>query len=160
MASYIKEDYFNDVTIIDDPQSYIPRDFVYKTEQGVEDDEIIPVLTEDDNIFSELKLDARQSIAHQKAADFVADFIRVFSKKKTPNRSYSKFIQNTNELPDVELDWVFQYYRVSFLFSVSDEDYYCITKYDEQSRRYESRTGPLERANYKSLAEEIIQEVG
>lgn len=160
MASYLKNDYYNDVSVIDDPQTYLPRDYVYKTEQGIEEEENIPILTGDDNIFSEIFLSVNQSDAYQKAADFMAEFTRVFSKKKTPNRSYSKFIQNTNELPDVELDWVFQYFRVSFLFSVNDEDYYCVTKYDEQSRKYESRTGPIERANYKSVAEEIMQEVG
>ena len=119
----------------------------------------IPVLNGDDNIFSEICLTTEKSWAYKKASIFVAIFTRVFAKEKAPNRAYSKFTQNKNELPDVELDWIFQYFRVSFLFSVNDEDYFCITKYDEKTGIYDSKTGPLKRDNYNLVAEEVMQDV-
>lgn len=160
MASYLKDDYLSDVSIVDDPLSYLPSEYVFRTGQGIVDEEETPILKGDDNIFSEIRLVPEQCVAYEKAIEFVDAFTRVFAKVKTPNRAYSKFIQNKNELPDIELDWVFPYFRVSFLFSASNEDYYCTTKYDEQTRKYESKTGPLERDSYRVVAEEVMQEVG
>lgn len=158
MVSYIKDNYINDVSVIDDPQSYLPSEYIYKTEEGFPEEEI-PVLTGDDNIFSDLSITSESCNACRKAADFIAEFTRVFAKEKEQNRAYSKFIQNKNELPDVELDWVFQYFRVTFLFSVTEDDYYCITRYDEKTGKYDSTTGPLKKDNYKAVAEEVMQKV-
>lgn len=160
MATYIKDNYINDTVPSDVSQSYLPDDASYRTEIGVaEESNEIPVLNGDDNIFSEICLTEEKSMAYKKASIFVADFTRVFVQKKAPNRAYSKFIQNKSELPDVELDWIFQYFRVSFLFSENDEDYFCITKYDEKTGIYDSKTGPLKRGNYKLVAEEVMQGV-
>lgn len=161
MVSYIKDSYISDVSVIDDPQSYLPSEYVYnnKTEQGINDEEEIPILTGDDNIFSELNIASESGNACQKAADFIAVFTRVFAMKKEKDRAYSKFIQNNNELPDIELDWVFQYFRVSFLFSASEDDYYCITRYDEKTGKYDSTTGPLKKENYRAVSEEVMQKV-
>lgn len=158
MVSYIKDNYISDASVIDDPQSYLPSEYVYKTEDGFPEEEI-PVLTADDNIFSELSITSESCNACRKAADFIAEFTRVFAKKKEQDRAYSKLIQNKNELPDVELDWVFQYFRVSFLFSATEDDYYCITRYDEKTRKYDSTTGPLKKENYRAVAEEVMQKV-
>lgn len=129
MASYL-----NDCDIIDETEftypleSYLPSEGNFKTERGVPDNEVLPVLTGADDIFSEIILPEQKDIAYQKASKFIEDFTRVFAKVKTPERAYSKFIQNKSELPDVELDWIFQYFRVLFLFSSSEDDYFCITK--------------------------------
>ena len=159
MISYLKDNYINDVIEVKDPQSYLPSEYVFKTEQGVLEDEEIPVLTGDDNVFSELNITTKSERPYQKAIQFIDDFTRVFARTKLPDRAYSKFIQNNNELPDVELDWVFQYFRVSFLFSASDDDYYCITKYDKKTKKYDSTTGPLKKENYRAVAEEVMQKV-
>jgi hypothetical protein len=159
MVSYIKDNRYDTVQS-DDFQSYFPVEVAYRTDIGVaEENNEVPVLNEDDNIFSEIYLTEENSSAYKKASEFVAIFTRVFAKEKVPNRAYSKFVQNKNELPDIELDWIFQYFRVSFLFSVSDEDYFCITKYDEKTEIYDSKTGPLKKDNYKMVAEEVMQEV-
>lgn len=160
MASYIKEDYFTDGVTPDFPQTYLPSNSSFRTDLGIGEENGIPVLSGDDNIFSDLSITLEQGAAYEKASAFVAEFTRVFSEKKTAERTYSKFIQNFSELPDVELDWVFQYFRVIFLFSTTDEDYYCITRFDEKSGKYESTTGPLKRENYRTVAEEVMQKVG
>lgn len=159
MVSYIKDNYISDATVIDDPQSYLPGEYVYKTEEGFPEEAEIPVLTGDDNIFSELSISSVSKDACQKAELFIAEFTKVFAKRKERDRAYSKFIQNKNEQPDVELDWVFQYFRVSFLFSASEDDYYCITRYDEKTGKYDSTTGPLKKENYRVVAEEVMQKV-
>lgn len=160
MASYIKEDYLTECDAASGNHSYLPNEVSYRTDMGINEEETVPILSGDDNIFSDINVALGQGTAYEKASSFIAEFTRVFAKTKTQDRAYSKFIQNLNELPDVELDWVFQYFRVSFLFCDSDEDYYCITKYDENSRKYESKTGPLNREDYRVLAEEVMQEVG
>lgn len=160
MASYIKDNYTNDIVNSDDLLSYLPVEISYKTESGVvEENQGLPVLNGSDDIFSEICLSADSNKACKKASLFVDEFTRVFVKTKIPNRAYSKFVQNTNELPDVELDWIFQYFRASFLFSVNDEDYYCLTVFDEKTGIYDSKTGPLKINNYKQVAEEVMQKV-
>lgn len=142
-----------------DLDTYLPKDINYITDHGEVEEEGTPILSGDDNIFSELCLTDDYSNAFKKSSDFVTEFTKIFVKEKTPNRAYSKFVQNKSELPDVELDWIFQYFRVSFLFSNNDEDYYCITKYDEKTGKYDSTTGPLKRGDYKAVAEEVMQKV-
>lgn len=160
MASYIKDFYVAGDFIIETPQSYLPGDIGFRTELGTDEEDKVPVLSGDDNVFSELNFALEQGVAYKKAAAFVAEFTRVFASKKTPDRTYSKFIQNTSELPDVELDWIFQYFRVLFLFSTTDEDYYCITQFDDKTGKYESTTGPLKRENYRTVAEEVMRKIG
>lgn len=160
MASYIKEDYLTDGESSNNTQTYLPSDSNYRTEYGIGEENGIPVLSGDDNIFSELSIALQQGVAYEKACAFVAEFTRVFAENKTSERMYSKLVQNTNELPDVELDWVFQYFRVIFLFSSTEEDYYCITRFDEKTGKYESTTGPLKKENYRTVAEEVMQKVG
>lgn len=160
MVSYIKEDYLTDGVTPDNSQTYLPTDMGYRTDLGVGEECVVPVLSGDDNIFSDLSVRLEQGAAYEKASAFVAEFTRVFSEKKTPERTYSKFIQNTSELPDVELDWIFQYFRAIFLFSATDEDYYCITRFDDKTGTYESTTGPLKREDYRIVAEDIMQKVG
>lgn len=161
MASYL-----NDCDIIDETEftyplkSYLPSEGNFKTERGVPDNEVLPVLTGADDIFSEIILPEQKDIAYQKASKFIEDFTRVFAKVKTQERAYSKFIQNKSELPDVELDWIFQYFRVLFLFSSSEDDYFCITKYNEKTKQYDSKTGPLEKEHYMEVAGEVMQAVG
>lgn len=159
MVSYIKDNYLGEIDTLIDAQSYMPVDITYRTEPGVAENKEVPVLSGADNIFSDIVLSPDQSLANQKASDFVTQFTRVFVIEKTPDRAYSKFVQNKSELPDVELDWIFQYFRVSFLFSNNDEDYYCITKYDEKTGKYDSSTGPLKRSDYRAVAEEVMQKV-
>ena len=159
MVNYLKEDYLSEIDASYDLQTYFPGDVRFRTEVGVADEGEIPILNGDDNIFSEISLPTELNKVYQKAADFIAEFTRVFVRKKVSDRAYNKFVQNKNELPDVELDWIFQYFRVSFLFSTTEDDYYCITKYDVNTRKYESKIGPLERDNYKTVAEEVMQEV-
>lgn len=160
MANYIKDNYINDILQSEENKSYLPTGISYKTERGVaEENDDVPVLNSDDNIFSEICLSPETSKAHQKASVFVTKFTQVFAKEKEPNRAYSKLIQNKNELPDVELDWIFQYFRVSFLFGADDDDYYCITQYDEKSGVYNSKTGPLNEVNYVQIAKEVIKAV-
>ena len=160
MASYLKDDYFANGVNVETPQSYLPSDQSYRTDFGIGEENRIPVLSGDDNIFSELSIALKQDVAYQKATAFIAEFTKVFASNKTPDRTYSKFIQNENELPDVELDWVFQYFRVLFLFSSTNEDYYCITQFDDKTGKYESTTGPLKRENYRAVAEEVMRKVG
>ena len=160
MSSYITDNYIDDVAVVDDSQSYLPSECIGKTEQGTtEEGEEISLLAGDDNIFSELHIREDVGSAYSKIVQFIIDFTRVFSKAKAPDRTYSKFVQNKNELPDVELDWVFQYSRASFLFSVSEEDYYCITKYDDKTGKYENTIGPLKKENYRAVAEDVMQNV-
>lgn len=160
MVSYLKDDYITDRVTLETPQSYLTSGLSCKTGFGMGDENKVPVLSGDDNIFSELNIALEQGVAYEKAIAFVAEFTRVFAAQKTPDRTYSKFIQNTNELPDVELDWVFQYFRVLFLFSSTDEDYYCITRFDDKTGKYESTSGPLKRENYRVVAEDVMQKVG
>ena len=89
----------------------------------------------------------------------VQDFVQS-AMKKNPERTYSKFAQNMTEVPDAELDWVFKNVRAIFFFSVTNEDYYCITIFNEKNGTYESATGPLKGEYYKSVAEEVMQKVG
>lgn len=159
MANYLKEDYLNEAEIPYNLQSYLPN-FHFRTEMGVTDKEEVPVLNGDDNIFSQISIHNVQDAVFQKVTAFISEFTRVFIREKVPDRAYSKFVQNRDGLPDVELDWVFHYFRVSFLFSITEEDYYCITKYDGNTRKYESKIGPLEENNYRAVAEEVMQEVG
>lgn len=161
MDSYIVEDNSNEARISIEEQSYLQFDEKYRTEIGVSECAEVPVLQGDDNIFSGINLSAEKSIAYKKAIEFVAEFTRVFVKKKTPSRAYSKFVQNKTELPDVELDWIFQYFSVSFLFSNSekDEDYYCITKVDEENKKYDSTSGVFKKEAYRAIAEEVMQKV-
>ena len=140
--------------------SYLSEKNDYHTDKGIKDEGCIPVLLGDDDILSEITIPDNPNVAYQKASSFIRIFTSVFIEEKTPERAYSKFIQNMNELPDVELDWIFQYFRVSFLFSLSDDDFFCITKYDKNTQMYESKTGPLEKSKYKDVAEIVLQEVG
>ena len=159
MVSYIKDDYLPDSTSVCEPESYIPDGRVYRTEIGFPLQQEIPVLSGDDDIFSAITIDATRNEASRKAASFVAVFTRVFVQMKTPGRAYSKFIQNMNEQPDVVLDWVFKTYRVTFLFSNAKDDYYCVTMYDERSKQYESKSGPLMEEDYQTVAEMVLQSV-
>ena len=159
MESYLTTNSEKTNTPSYDLNSYLPTDINYITDYGEREEEGAPILSGDDNIFSELFIKDDDSNAYKKSSDFVREFTKIFVKEKTPDRSYSKFVQNKNERPDVELDWIFQYFRVSFLFCNNDEDYYCITKYDEKTGKYDSTTGPLKRDNYKAVAEEIMQKV-
>ena len=157
--------YLNDVNIVESEfifplESYLPSEANFRTERGVPDNDVLPVLSGADDIFSEIIIPEQKNSAYRKASKFIEDFTRVFAKVKTPERSYSKFIQNKNELPDVELDWIFQYFRVLFLFSSTEDDYFCITRYNEITKQYDSKTGPLEKEHYMEVAEEVMQEVG
>ena len=143
-----------------DMDSYLPKDVNYITDHGVVEEEEIPILSGEDNILSEIDLKAENSKAVEKALTFLNVFTRVFVKEKSPQRSYNKLYQNKNELPDVELDWIFQDFRVTFLFSNTDDDFYCYTKYDSKSKQYESKSGPLESQNYEVVSMLVMQEVG
>ena len=158
MSSYITDNNISDVAVINNSQSYLPSESVCKTEQGEPEEEVV-ALAGDDDIFSKLNLNKDIGSMYPRILQFIADFTRVFVDTKTPNRAYSKFVQNKDELPDVELDWVFQYFSASFLFSVSGDDYYCITKYDVKANKYDSTTGPLKKENYRAVAEEVMQNV-
>lgn len=160
MDSYTVKDNSNEARISIEGQSYLQFDGKYRTEIGVSECEEVPVLQGDDNIFSGLNLN-EEGVAYKKAIEFVVEFTRVFFREKTVDRAYSKFVQNQNELPDVELDWIFQYFRVSFLFSngINSEDYYCITKFDEGNKKYDSTTGILRKESYREIAEEVMRKV-
>ena len=159
MVSYITNDYLPDASSVYEPESYIPDGRAYRTDLGFPLQQEIPVLSGDDDIFSDISIDATTNEACRKAASFVAVFIRAFVQMKTPGRAYSKFIQNLSEQPDVVLDWVFKTYRVTFLFSNAKDDYYCVTKYDERSKQYESKSGPLMVEDYQTVAEMVLQSV-
>lgn len=160
MASYLNDVNIDETEFTYPPESYLPSEGIYKTERGVTDNDVLPILTGTDDIFSEIIFPEQKNAAYQKASVFIEDFTRVFAKNKTPERAYSKYIQNKSELPDVELDWIFQYFRVLFLFSSTEDDYYCITRYNEKTKQYDSKTGPLEKDHYMEVAGEVMQEVG
>lgn len=149
-----------DDVVIDQTQTYLLYDQNKETDLGVDEECVIPVLSGDDNIFSDLNFALNKNVAGKKASNFVAEFTRVFAMKKNPERTYSKFVQNMSEFPDVELDWIFKSFRAIFLFSSTNEDYYCITLFNEKKGTYESSTGPLKEEDYKSVAEDIMQKVG
>lgn len=160
MDSYIIKDFSPEIVISFEEQSYLQPDEKYRTEIGVPEIEEVPILQGDDNIFSGVNLDAIGSIASNKAKEFIIEFTRVFFRNKTPDRAYSKFILNLTEQPNVELNWVFQNFRVSFIFSITDEDYYCFTKYDDKTGKYESMSGPLTKKSYREIAEEVMETIG
>lgn len=160
MENYLTAKSANNNTPSYDLDSYLPKDINYITDHGVEEEEEIPILSGEDNILSEIDLNPDNGKADEKASTFLNVFTRVFVKEKTPQRSYNKLYQNKKELPDVELDWIFQGFRVTFLFSNTDDDFYCYTKYDRNSKQYESKSGPLESQNYKVVAMLVMQEVG
>lgn len=159
MENYLTVNSANSSTPSYNLDSYLPKDANYITDYGEVEEEGTPILSGGDNIFSELCITGDNSNAYHKASDFIDEFTKIFVKEKTPDRAYSKFVQNKNELPDVELDWIFQYFRVSFIFSNNDEDYYCVTKYDEKTGKYDSTTGPLKRGDYKAVAEDVMQKI-
>ena len=159
MSNYISDNNISNVAETYESLSYLPSKCVRKTEIGVTTDEEAPLLAGDDNIFSEVNITKDVGSSYQKIVQFIADFTYVFAKTKVPDRAYSKFIQNKNELPDVELDWVFQHFNASFLFSASEGDYYSITKYDVNTGKYDSTTGPLNKENYRNVAEEVMEKV-
>lgn len=160
MDSYIVIDDSKETKVSFEEQSYFQIDERYRTEIGVPECDEVPILQGDDDIFSGINLN-EEGVAYKKAIEFVVEFTRVFYREKTPDRAYSKFVQNQNELPDVELDWIFQYFRVSLLFSnsINDEDYYCITKFDEGNKKYDSTSGILKKESYKEIAEEVMRKV-
>ncbi len=143
-----------------DLDSYLPKDINYITDRGEVEEEDIPILSGEDNILSEIDLTTQNSKAFEKASSFLNVFTRVFVKEKSPQRSYNKLYQNKKELPDVELDWIFQNFRVTFLFSNTDDDFYCFTKFDSDSKQYESKSGLLEGNNYEVVSKLVMQEVG
>ena len=140
-------------------QSYIHDDFLKSqmsvTETGRIESSVVPIMSNNDVIFSELP---DEIIQHAAINPFLTELFYIYSTNKKEEYTYLPLLIGQNDDENIVLDWIYETVRISFFFN-NDRDVYSITKYDPQSKSYYQKVETLAKDKYKDIATEVIQAI-